>query len=297
MILVIGSLNMDLVVRTARLPGPGETVHGEGFATLPGGKGANQAVAAARAGAEVAMVGRVGSDGYGEQLRQGLQADGIDCQAVGVAEGLPSGLAMIQVDHASQNSIVIVAGGNGALTPAHIDAAEGLLARCTVLVCQLEVPQAVVGHALQRAHALGKTVILNPAPASALPAAWYAWVDYLIPNETEAALLAGVPVSDRASAEAAASALLARGPRQVLVTLGAQGVLQVNAAGARHYPAQAVQARDTTAAGDAFIGAFAAELERGGDVPAAIAYGQKAAALAITRDGAQPSLPYRAEMG
>ncbi|MBD1553826.1 ribokinase [Pseudomonas typographi] len=295
-IVVIGSLNMDLVARTARLPQPGETLHGDSFATVPGGKGANQAVAAARAGAQVAMIGRVGADAYGARLREALRGDGIDCQGVGEEHGVPTGVAMILVDHASQNSIVIVAGGNGTLAPAHIDAASALLEGCAVVVCQLEVPQETVGYALARAHALGKTVILNPAPASQLPSAWYTWVDYLIPNESEAQALAAVPAQGSPSAEQAGRALLAKGVRHVLLTLGGEGVLHVSAEGAQHFPAYPVAARDTTAAGDTFIGAFAAALARGEAPAAAIHFAQKAAALSVTREGAQPSIPYRAEV-
>lgn len=295
-IVVIGSVNMDLMARVARLPRPGETLPGTGFNTVPGGKGANQAVAAARAGGHVAMVGQVGTDAYGAQLRSGLLAEGIDCQALGEVPQAPTGVAMIWVDDTSQNSIVIIAGSNGILAPDHVDAAQGLLAQCSIVICQLEVPGETVGYALRQAHALGKTVILNPAPASELPAAWYRWVDYLIPNESEAQRLTGIDVQDLDTAGQAGRALLAQGARHVLVTLGGKGVLSVAPDGVRHYPACTVQPRDTTAAGDTFIGALAAALARGEALPAAIDFGQKAAALAVTRDGAQPSIPYRAEV-
>ena len=182
---------MDLVTRAPRLPRGGETLIGHSFATVSGGKGANQAVAAARLGAQVAMVGCVGSDDYGVQLRNALLAEQIDCQAVSVVED-SSGVALIVVDDNSQNAIVIVAGANGAMTPAVIDRFDAVLQAADVIICQLEIPDATVGHALKRARELGKTVILNPAPASRpLPADWFAAIDYLIPNESEAAALSG----------------------------------------------------------------------------------------------------------
>lgn len=202
---------MDLVTRAPRLPRGGETLIGESFSTIPGGKGANQAVAAARLGAQVAMVGCVGNDAYGQQLRGALLAEGIDCQAVSVVEGA-SGVALIVVDDNSQNAIVIVAGANGELTPSVLDSFDAVLQGADVIVCQLEVPDATVGHALKRGRELGKIVILNPAPAShALPSDWYAYVDYLIPNESEAMVLSGLAVDSLETAEAAATQLIAAG--------------------------------------------------------------------------------------
>lgn len=296
-VLVIGSLNMDLVARAERLPRAGETLPGESFTTVPGGKGANQAVAAARLGAQVAMIGCVGDDAYGAQLRQGLEADGIDCQSIGVAAGVPSGVAMIVVDDHSQNAIVIIAGGNGRLSTTDVERFDHLLQQAEVVVCQLEIPYPVVEHALSRAHQLGRTVILNPAPVTApLPPHWYAWIDYLIPNESEAQALTGVSVSGPASAGEAASRLLEAGVGKVIVTLGEQGVLLAGNAGVEHFPGRVVRAVDTTAAGDTFVGGFAAALARGQDQRQAIALGQAAAALSVTRAGAQPSIPTYAEV-
>lgn len=295
-VVVIGSLNMDLVTRAARLPRGGETLIGESFTTICGGKGANQAVAAARLGAQVAMLGCVGSDAYGEVLRGALLADGIDCQAVSTVEGA-SGVALIVVDDNSQNAIIIVAGANGALTPASIDRFDAVLEAADVIVCQLEVPDATVGHALKRARELGKTVILNPAPASRpLPADWYAAVDYLIPNESEAATLTGLPVDSLDSAKAAATRLLAMGAGKVIITLGAQGSLFADGQRFEHFAATQVQAVDTTAAGDTFVGGFAAALAAGKSEGQAIGFGQAAAALSVTRVGAQPSIPYLSEV-
>ncbi|GLH31746.1 MULTISPECIES: ribokinase [Pseudomonas] len=296
-VVVVGSLNMDLVARAERLPRAGETLAGESFFTVPGGKGANQAVAAARLGASVAMIGNVGADAYGQQLRQALEVEGIDCQAVSECPGVSSGVALITVDAASQNCIVIIPGGNGQLTPASVQRFDALLQAAEVIICQLEVPADTVAWALARGRELGKTVILNPAPATGpLPAQWFAHIDYLIPNESEAEALAGEPVNDLASARRAGERLLQLGAGKVIVTLGAQGALFVSRDGSRHFPAPQVKALDTTAAGDTFVGGFAAALVRGLEEGEAIIFGQRAAALSVTRAGAQPSIPTLAEV-
>lgn len=296
-VVIVGSLNMDLVTRAPRLPRAGETLTGQSFVTVPGGKGANQAVAAARLGASVAMIGCVGDDAYGEQLRAALLAEGVDCQAVTRVSGESTGVALIVVDDSSQNAIVIVAGGNGHVTASVVDSFDALLCQADVIICQLEVPLDTVGHVLKRGHELGKTVILNPAPASGpLPPQWFAWIDYLIPNESEAAALTGLPVDSVASADAAASALLAAGVSKVIVTLGEQGALFANKSRSEHFPAPKVQPIDTTAAGDTFVGGFAAALADGKSESDAIRFGQVAAALSVTRSGAQPSIPTFAEV-
>jgi ribokinase len=295
---VVGSLNMDLVVRAARLPKPGETLAGQTFQQVPGGKGGNQAVAAARLGAHVSMIGCTGQDGNGAALRQGLAAENIDCSGVGTSPSSATDVAMIIVDDASQNAIVIVAGSNAEVTPATIAAHEALLAAADIVVCQLETPPDTVRAALESARRLGKITLLNPAPAaSELPADWFDLIDYLIPNELEAATLSGIEITTPDDARRAAGVLRGRGARNVIVTLGSQGVFALlDSEEGRHFSAPAVKAIDTTAAGDTFIGGFAAELARGEAVADAIAFGQRAAAIAVTREGAQPSIPHRREV-
>lgn len=304
MIVVIGSINMDLVLRVPRMPLPGETLAGGAFATIAGGKGANQAVAAARLGhVPVAMVGCVGDDGFGLTLRAALKADGIDERHVSTMAGTATGVASILVDANGQNSIVIAAGANDLLSPAHIDAARDVIEQAAIVVLQLEVPLATVRHAIGLANRLGKPVLLNPAPAQDVPPELLAMVTYLVPNEIEAAMLASansergasVAGSD-AAVEAAAARLLAMGCAHVLITLGADGVYEANAADRRQYPAERVQAVDTTAAGDTFIGGFVAALAGGAAQPDAIAYGQRAAAWSVTHTGAQTSIPYKRQL-
>ena len=295
-VVVIGSLNMDLVMRTPRVPVGGETLHGHEFSTLPGGKGANQAVACARLGAKVAMIGQVGNDGFGTTLRDGLAADGIDTSGVLQTSAVGTGVAMILVEDIGQNRIVLAAGANGALTPADIDAHAARIGGAAMLVLQLEVPMPVVQRAIGIAHAAGVPVLLNPGPASPLPEAVWSQIDILVPNESEATLLSGVEVSDATSAYAAAKVFRQRGVKCVLITLGANGVAVSDDAGERHLPAHVVKAVDTTAAGDTFIGGFSAGLVEGLAMDDAVALGQRASALCVTRHGAQPSIPYRREI-
>lgn len=296
-VVVVGSLNMDLVMRTPRVPVGGETLHGHEFTTLPGGKGANQAVACARLGNRVAMIGQVGTDGFGDTLRNGLMADGIDVRHVNQTDSVGTGVAMILVDDIGQNRIVLAAGANGTLSTSAIDEAGDLIDGAALLVVQLEVPLAVVLHAMRRAHAAGVPVLLNPAPAVVLPDEIWPLVDILVPNESEAALLTGLSVTDADSAYSAAQSLRQRGVRRVLVTLGEKGVVVVDDAGPRHLLARVVKAIDTTAAGDTFIGGLTAGLVEGLSLDEAAALGQRASALCVTRIGAQPSIPYRREVG
>jgi ribokinase len=295
-VVVVGSLNMDVVARAPHLVVPGETVLGHSFVTAPGGKGANQAVAAARLGARTAMVGRVGDDAFGVRLRAGLEADGVDVRGVGTAPGVSTGVAVIVVDDAGRNGIVVVPGANGLVTPADVDAQDEALRAARVVVLQLEIPLATVEHAARRARALGKTVVLNPAPARPLPADLVACADLLVPNEIEAAALSGAPVASVEDAIGAARRLRATGAGTVLVTLGDRGVVTLGPDGARHDPAPRVHAVDTTAAGDTFIGGLCAALVRGRPLAAAVAFGQAAAAISVTRAGAQPSIPFLREV-
>ena len=290
-VLVIGSLNMDLVVRCARLPAQGETVSGHGFATLPGGKGANQAVAAARAGARVTMLGAVGTDEFGTKMRAGLAAEGIDLTHLASVPG-PSGIALIAVDDAGANQIVVAPGANAAVQPAAIDRALAAM-EPGILLLQHEIPLEVVAHAARAGAARGWFVLLNPAPAAPVPAALWPALDLIAPNETEAAALLGAPVTDP---EAAAAALRARGARAALVTLGAAGAVYADAAGSRRIAPVPVHAVDTTGAGDAFLGALAAMLAAGSRIDEALGFAAAAAALSVSRPGAQPSLPTRVEV-
>lgn len=296
-VVVIGSLNMDLVGRAARLPRPGETLAGSSFSTIAGGKGGNQAVAAARLGAQVTMLGAVGADAYGAQLVAGLQAEGIDCQRVHTSAAAATGVAMIIVDEGSQNAILIIPGANALVDTAAISAAEATLVAADIVVCQLEIPYPAVLAALQAGRRLGKTTILNPAPVSAaLPADWLSQIDYLIPNEIEAATLSGITVDSPQDACIAAQRLRTLGARNVIITLGERGLVALIGEDVAHYPGTPVQAVDTTAAGDTFTGGFAAALANGATPHAAILLGQSAAAISVTRKGAQPSIPYLHEL-
>lgn len=294
-IAVFGSINMDLVVRTPRLPAPGETLTGRTFFTVPGGKGANQAVACARLGAATRMIGRVGDDGFGEQLRASLRGYGVNDAGVLTTPG-PSGVAVIAVDDAAENTIVIVPGANGAVSAADIPRLEAALDGASVLLLQLETPLAAVTAAARAARARGVTVILDPAPAQPLPDELYALADIMTPNESEAAALTGITVADDAAVAAAARELQARGVGRVIIKLGARGAWVADPTAARMYPAFTVTPVDTVAAGDAFNGGLATALSEGKPFDEAIRWGLATGALSVTRAGAQPSMPARAEL-
>jgi len=291
---VVGSINMDLVVRVPRFPIAGETILGGVFQTIPGGKGANQAVAARRLGAEVAMIGRAGGDAFGGVLRQNLVYEGISTERLMVDDGQATGVALITVEDSGENMIIVVPGANGQITTADIDAARSLIAEADILLMQLEIPLEVAEYAAELAHVRGVTLILNAAPAQPLPPALLAQVDYLLVNEVEAGLLAGTAPAHPADA---ARTLQALGAQAVVVTLGAEGSLLVSQGGISVVaPSFAVHAVDTTAAGDAFAGAFAGALAGGMAPEQALRWGNAAGALAVTRAGAQPSLPTRLEV-
>jgi ribokinase len=285
-VVVVGSLNLDLVVRVDRLPGPGETVSGGDVFRNPGGKGANQAVAAARLGRRVAMVGRVGDDEAGRELLASLEADGVDTAHVRAVDGVPSGAAFIAVSDDGENQIVVSPGANARLGPGDVAAAGAALRAAAVTLVQLEVPLEAVAAAVRAA---GGRVVLNPAPVRALPAALLGEVDVLVPNRVELARLADAPVP--ATVEEAA-ALAGRLPaRAVVVTLGADGALVVEDGDAGHVPAVPVRPVDTTAAGDAFCGGLADALAGGAALQDAARWAVRVAAAACTRPGAQASLP------
>jgi ribokinase len=292
-VVVVGSINMDLVVRSPRFALAGETILGHTFDTIPGGKGANQAVAARRMGAEVAIVGRVGDDEFGQTLRRNLAAEGINTECLQITPSESTGVALITVDDNGENTIIVVPGANGRLTVDDIEGARDLIAGADILLMQLEIPLPVVERAAQIASESGVTVMVNAAPARTLPGALLSTVDYLVVNETEALLVAGTTTG---SHEEAARTLLSTGVRNVVVTLGPEGSLLVASdAPSVAVPAYRVRPVDTTAAGDGFAGAFAVALADGAPAAEALRWGNAEGALAVTREGAQPSLPTRSE--
>ncbi len=288
---------MDLIAYAPRLPAPGETLMGTRFQTGYGGKGANQAVAAARLGAAVAMVARVGGDVFGADMLANFAAQGIDVAQVLRTEGVSSGVAPIAVDDAGRNAIIVVAGANALLTPADVDAAAPAIGRARVLLCQLEVPIETSLRALTLARAAGVLTILNPAPApEALPDAMLRVSDLVCPNESEASAITGIPVTDAASAEAAGRVLVGRGARAAIVTLGAAGCLYVSASETWRAPAPVVTAVDTTGAGDCFLGSLAFFLARAAGLRDAATRAAAVAALSVQRPGTQTSYPYAADL-
>jgi len=295
-ILVVGSANMDLVVRSGRFPAPGETIFGEGFAMHPGGKGANQAVCAAKLGGNVRFLGKVGDDLFGVNLTRGMRRDGVRLDHLLVDDASPTGTAFIEVDGKGQNEIIVISGSNMRLLPRDIRRAGRAFDGTEVLLLQLEVPLETVAEAARVARGRGITVVLNPAPARTLPRKLLGLVDYLTPNETELGQLAGMNVTGLPSAVRAARALLARGVRGIVVTLGSRGALHVDGETFRRYAALRVKPVDTTGAGDAFNGAFACALAEGRPLPEAIPFANAVAAISVTRPGAQSSMPTMREV-
>jgi ribokinase len=295
-ILVVGSSNTDMIIRVPRIPKPGETILGGAFSMASGGKGANQAVAAARAGGRVTFVARVGDDVFGERALANFTADGIDTRFVFRTPGSASGIALINVDERGENSISVASGANALLSVQDLDRANEAFVAADILLLQLESPMETVEAALRKARARGVPVVLNPAPARPLDDAILGLVSVLTPNEHEAEILTGIAVTDERAAREAASRLGARGPASVVITLGARGAYASSAGFEGPVAAFRVDPVDTTAAGDVFNGALAVALAEGLSMADALRFAQAAAAISVTRPGAQPSAPTRAEI-
>ena len=295
-ILIVGSTNVDLVATTARLPRPGETVLGDGFIRANGGKGANQAVAAARSGGRVSMLGAVGTDEFGDACLAAFARDSIDTTFVTREDDLPTGVALITVDHQGENCIVVAPGANAALSGHRVEQAIDRLSEFAVCVCQLETPLDGVRAALTLASDRGAYTILNPAPAIELDDAILSTVNCLTPNESEAEILTGIRPETPEMAATAGKALLDRGLDTVIITLGPLGAVLVDGSGHVYQPAPEVAVADTTAAGDTFTGCLAASIASGKTARASLAYACAGASLCVTRSGAQPSIPTRDEI-
>lgn len=294
-IAVIGSNMIDLVTKVERMPRLGETIEAPEFSIGFGGKGSNQAVAAARLGADVVMVTRIGDDIFGPGYRKNYEEQGIDTTHVRTAEGMSNGVAPIFVDFEANNSILIVKGANKRLSPADVDDAAESLRRCKLIVMQLEIPLETVYHAAAFGHDNNIPVILNPAPAAPIDFDKLGRVAYLVPNETELEALTGMPVTNEDEAQRAGETLLGKECDNIIVTLGAKGAMLLNKDGRHLSPPSSVKPVDTTGAGDAFIGSFSYHLLTLGDIVGAMAMANKYAALSTTRAGTQTSFPTMAE--
>jgi ribokinase len=297
-ITVLGSFVADVAFRTPRIPAWGETVMGSGFALGPGGKGSNQAVAAARLGCRVSFISKVARDPFGDLARATYEREGIDTQYVFESLDVPTGAAAIIIDEArGENAIIVAPGACYEVTPAEIDLARPHIAASAVFLTQLELRVASVVHGLRVARELRVPTILNPAPATPLPEDVFTLCDYVIPNESEAASITSLPVSNVSQAERAAGALLGRGAANVVITLGEQGAFVKNSVVACHVPAvNAGAVLETTGAGDAFSGGFAVALAEGNDLVAATRFACAVAGISVTRRGTAPAMPTRAEV-
>ncbi len=295
-IVVLGSSNTDLVVRTGRMPLPGETLLGEQFMMTAGGKGANQAVAVARLGDGVTFIAKVGRDMFGDSSVAGYKKEGIDTRTVLRDDTAPSGIAVITVDAQAENSIVVVPGANNNLSKADVDALRRDIESAQFLLMQLETPVEVVAHAAAMARKAGVKVILNPAPAAELPAELLDGLYIITPNRTEGQMLTGIEICDWESAEQAAQSLVGKGVQNVVITLGSQGALVCDGKNFERIPARKVKAVDPTAAGDTFNGAMCVALSEGATLSDAVRFASRASAIAVTRLGAQASIPYRKEL-
>lgn len=295
-IVVVGSSNTDMVVRVPHIPAPGETVMGSSFMTIQGGKGANQAVAAIRAGARVTFITCVSDDAFGEQSVDAYRSEGIDVSCIKVQKGTHSGIAIINVAGDGENSISVAPGANSNLYPEDINASRDVFSDAGIVLAQLEVPMETVVAAAEMAYSKGIPFILNPAPGAAIPASLFEMITVLTPNETEAALLAGRKTMTGADVQGMAADLYSKGVRNVVVTMGSNGVFLKNSDYEGFIPGYRVKAVDTTAAGDVFNGAFASAIATGKSVNDSIDFAQRAAAISVTRIGAQPSAPFYNEI-
>ena len=295
-LVVLGSVNADHVLNVPSFPLPGETLHGKNYTVIAGGKGANQAVAAARLGADTAFIACVGDDSFGLNIRQKFVRDGINIDAVMIEENKPTGIAMIQVADSGENSICISAEANACLTSKRLQPHYALIQQADMLLMQLETPLCAIKDAAQVATKAGTKVVLNPAPAMNLDDDLLKLIDVITPNETEAQLLTGIKVTDNKSAQKAADFLHAKGIELVMITLGSQGVWVSKVGFAKQIPGFKVKAIDTTAAGDTFNGALLTRLIEGGELVEAIRFAHAAAAITVTGRGAQTSIPYREEV-
>ncbi len=295
-IVVVGSCNVDLITYTPRFPAVGETIEGTDFKQGFGGKGANQAVAAARLGSHVAMVSRLGDDGFGHQTLENFVQQNVDARYVRLLPDVPSGVAPIFVDADGRNFIVIVPGANAELVPTDLESVRELIRHAKAVVCQLEIRQETVRAAFEIARDANVMTVLNPAPAAALIDGLLELSDLVLPNESELNLLTGMPVGTLPEVKAAAQALIAKGTKEVIVTLGERGAMRVTAGWAVHHPSATVKAFDSTGAGDAFIGALVSSIVSGAKMPAAINLANAAAAISVTRAGTQTSFATRAEL-
>ena len=292
-IVVVGSINMDLVNHVTSFPKPGETIHGSGTDYYAGGKGANQAVAAARLGGDVSFIGAVGSDPFGSTLREGLSSYGIDTSAVMTKEGT-SGLAFITVNDSGENYIILSGGSNSKLRPADVNPEQ--LQNAFVVLLQNEIPWETNVHTIKLCRSLNIPVILNPAPAMRLPEEIFPLIHTLVLNETEAEVISGTKIVDTNGASSAGALLLSKGVSRVIVTLGSKGCVYISNDDERYIPPFQVNPVDTTGAGDTFIGAYAAALQSGKSIPEALRFASAAAAISVTRKGAQTSIPTREEV-
>ncbi len=295
-LVVLGSVNADHVVQVATFPRPGETLHGHNYSVIPGGKGANQAVAAARLGADIAFIASVGDDSFGSQMIEKFKQDGINTEAVMIEKNTPTGIAMIQVAATGENSICISSEANDHLTIERITPHHKLIQLADTLLMQLETPIETIEKAAQIAKNAATKVVLNPAPAQKLTDNLLQLIDIITPNETEAELLTGIKVTDMASAQQAADVLHAKGIETVMITLGSQGVWVSQNGKGRQIEGFKVQAIDTTGAGDTFNGALLAGMQSGQQLNNAIKFAHAAAAISVTRTGAQTSIPSIAEV-